>query len=259
MSETKAVAKTNGKDAALAAFPAGAAIKELINDNMDGVLDVSNLDRIKVPSGGMAAWMVPTLDGEEPVKELEGIIIYKQLQNVYWATPVTSGAGNPPDCVARDAMRGVGDPGGDCMTCPYNQFGSDADGGRGKACKNIMIIYLLEQGKILPTAVFIPPTSVPAIKKHFARITSAGIAYYNVITRLGLEKTKNADGIEYCKVVPTTKTINDGAPTAAQRVCLPPDVAARIAEYRAAIMPALQAVEIRSTDYYEVEGDAPAE
>lgn len=244
MSE-KEIAKR--EELGLATLPDGATLKMLIQENMDGHLDVGSLDRIKMPPAGITSWSVPTLDGEESVKAIEGIIIHKQPQNAYWSGDISTGAGVPPDCVSRDAITGIGTPGGDCATCPYNQFGSD---GKGKACKNILILYLLQPNKILPSAIFLPPTSIPVVKKYLVKLTCAGIPFYSVISQLKLEKVKNADGIEYSKVVISTKQINPEGKTDAQRVMLPQETITKIKEYRASIIPALSAVEIVSTDYY---------
>jgi hypothetical protein len=251
--ETKAVAR---KSTAFA-LTTGAELTQLIQENMGGRLDPNALDRIKVPSGGLPVWMVPTLDGEDAVKEIDGIIIHKQLQNVYWEKAYGDGAtNNPPDCASKDNVSGVGTPGGACETCPYNTFGS-ANKGKGKACKNVMVVFILQPGKLLPTAISLPPTSIPVANKFFMALTSRGVAFYKVVTRFTLEKAKNADGLEYSKVKLVAITQNKEASDDIGRVTLPAEAQARIAEYRAAIIPALTALPVMAE--YTVTEEAGAD
>ena len=57
-------------------------------------------------------------------------------------------------------------PGGLCASCPFNEFGS-AENGRGKKCRNTMLLFLQQPGRALPLAVLLPPTSIPRMKKVF--------------------------------------------------------------------------------------------
>jgi hypothetical protein len=80
-----------------------------------------------------------------------------------------------------------------CDTCPNNQWGSDPDGGRGKACKNGRVLALIPantQPEAVPTAeiaILRPPvTSVKNYQQHVQTVA----ALYNrpplgVITEVG--------------------------------------------------------------------------
>ena len=48
------------------------------------------------------------------------------------------------------------------MDCPYNQYESDPNGGKGKACKNMRSLYILESGKPMPINLLLSPTSLKA-------------------------------------------------------------------------------------------------
>ena len=84
------------------------------------------------------------------------------------------------------------------MTCPLAQYGS-APGGRGQACKQIKQVFVLRGSLLLPEVISLPPTSLKAAKQYLLKLTSQGIPYYSVVTRVGLERTKNKQGIAYSR------------------------------------------------------------
>jgi len=92
-------------------------------------------DRVKLPAGGGTAFEIPSAEGEdsEMVKDITGIIVYNHPAYAYYQDKYTGG-NNPPDCGSFDGVTGIGTPGGDCATCPYNRFGSGD--GQSKLCKN---------------------------------------------------------------------------------------------------------------------------
>ncbi|HOV80375.1 MAG TPA: hypothetical protein PK728_09765 [Bacillota bacterium] len=156
--------------------------------------------RIKIPSGGGLTFEVPGEEESEPVKELVGVILDHYRVNAYWADEY-AGAGAPPTCSALDAENGKGNPGGNCKTCPMNDWGSDAKGGRGKACKNIRRIYILTEGEMLPYLIALPPTSLEDFNVYMRRLTSKHkVPYYGALSRAKLYKTQNKDGITYSAV-----------------------------------------------------------
>lgn len=215
-------------------------IMEIIAENMDGQITSSDLDRVKIPAGGGIAFEVPTLEGADSQKYIDGVIIAHQPQNVYWSTGMDEGGGNtPPDCVARDGKFGEGAPGGLCATCPMNKFGSD--GGNGKACKNTEVLFILRPGNMLPIALRVPPTSLGAVKKYLLQLTSASIPFYGVQTRLSLEKATNAAGIGYSKLVLAPLPFDASATDARARLMFPADTVVDIKAYRDALLPQLQA------------------
>ena len=177
-------------------------IKENIGNSTIGQFD---LDRIKVPAGGATVWSVPTLEGDEPAKELLGVIVHFQDQRAYWAESFgKGGGGSPPDCSSLDMQVGVGNPGGDCSRCPFAQFGSavrdDGSEGRGQACRSIRALYVLLPNSVLPLVVPIPPSSLKPVRSYFLRLSSQAVPYHKVITRLKLARTKSGDGIDYAQV-----------------------------------------------------------
>lgn len=182
------------------------AVAEIISDNIgNSSIGQFDLDRIKIPAGGATVWSVPTLEGDEPAKELLGVIVHFQDQRAYWAESFgKGGGGNPPDCSSLDMQVGVGHPGGDCSRCPFAQFGSavrdDGSEGRGQACRSIRALYLLLPNSVLPMVVPIPPSSLKMVRSYFLRLSSQAVPYHKVITRLKLIRTKSGDGIDYAQV-----------------------------------------------------------
>lgn len=185
---------------------------EVIRENMGGEqVSPSDLSRIKVPSGGGLTWEVPSADGVEPAKVIDGVIIHICRRRAYWSNP--NPTGDPPDCASDDCIEGKGDPGGPCEACPYNEFGSSRKGdgseGRGKACKESKLLFTLRPGQSLPDVVVIPPGSLKAVKQYQLKL---GKPYWSVVTRLALKKATNKDGIAYAQVEPTkVGVLNDDA------------------------------------------------
>ncbi len=166
-----------------------------------GNLSEFDLPRIKIPAGGGTQWTVPTLEGEAMEPQIEGVIVLARDTRAYYSQPISETGGNqPPDCYSTDGATGCGKPGGACITCPLAAYGS-APGGRGQACKQIKQLFVLRGSQLLPEVVTLPPTSLKAAKQYLLKLTSQGIPYYAVVTRIGLERTKNAQGIAYSRAV----------------------------------------------------------
>jgi len=175
-------------------------IVEIVEENLgsEGV-SAYDLDRVKIPAGGATAFEVPTLEGEESVKEIEGIIIFWKTARAYWPEKF-NGENNPPQCSSVDGEVGQGTPGGYCSKCPLAQFGS-ADNGKGQACKQMRQLFIVRENDILPLVLTLPPTSIKPAKQYFMRLASKGIKYTHAVTRITLEKAKSGEGITYSKAV----------------------------------------------------------
>jgi hypothetical protein len=215
---------------------------KIIQDNMGGeTVSPGDLARIKVPSGGGLFWTVTDADGQEqPVKTLDGIIVHITRRRAYWQGSEPSG--DPPDCSSSDCLVGVGNPGGQCASCPLNQFGTshkpDGSQGRGKACKETKLIFLLREGLLLPDVVSVPPASLKGLRQWQLKL---GAPYWSILTRLGLEKTSNKDGTEYARIVPTKLGL------------LPQDLARQILGYANALQGVFAAVQLQQDDVGETD------
>ena len=178
------------------------AVLEAVKENIgnDRITD-RDLDRITVPLGGGLNWTVPTLEGEDSAKTLDGIIVHWTAPRAYWKTSMEAGGNTPPDCASNDGENGYGTPGGECFSCPLNQWGS-IEGGTGKACKEKRMLFLLRANDLLPIVVQAPSTSIQPMKKYLLRLASQGLPYWSVMTKLSLEKANSASGISFSRISP---------------------------------------------------------
>ena len=81
-------------------------------------INASDLDRVKVPSGGALSFEIPDVnepDGVSTSKTIEGVIVAHKSVRAYWSKSLDEGDGSqPPDCYSDDAVSGIGEPGGKC-------------------------------------------------------------------------------------------------------------------------------------------------
>jgi hypothetical protein len=181
-----------------------AEVGRIINENAGNAgIDAFMLEMIKVPSGGGTYFMIPDLAGKEvPTETVEGIVIFFNDVRSYWEKSIEDGGGKvPPQCSSVDLQTGQGNPGGDCAKCPLNGFGSDLKGGRGKACTERRLLFLLRPGEALPAVVSVPPTSLAPVRQFFLRLGSKRVSYYALVMQISLKKEKNAGGVEYAEMV----------------------------------------------------------
>ena len=162
-------------------------------DELDG-LDIL-FDRIKMPSSGSTVFEVPDDEGElTPVKDFTGVILYHHPLQMYYMYKYTGG-NNPPDCGSYDGIIGQGNPGGQCKTCRYNQFGTGENGS--KACKNRRRLYILREGEIFPLLLHLPPGSLREITQYLKRLLTKGLRSNMVVTRFSLQKATNKGNMVY--------------------------------------------------------------
>jgi len=169
--------------------------------------DMTDLQRVKVPSGGGKNWELP--DGSAAPK-ISGVIVVRQPVRAFWKERFSeTGGGTPPDCTSDDLTTGIGDNGQEqgthsCLTCPMAQFGSavndKGEPGLGQACQQITRLFMLREGQMLPLLVSVPPSSAKACKQFAIHTASAGLPLWSVETELGLNQVKSQGGITYSKV-----------------------------------------------------------
>lgn len=181
------------------------------HDNLGGEpISMTDLVRIKVPSGGGTTWEVPTVEGDdELVKEIQGIIIFSKMTRAYWVDEFT-GAKNPPDCSSDDGIIGRGDPGGLCVNCPMAQWESSPKGDGNQACKKVQLLFVMVPGNVLPYLIPVPPGSLKNVRKYMVGLSGKGISYSQCVTSFKLTKADSKKGITYSQIVPA---IVDRIPT----------------------------------------------
>ena len=169
-------------------------------DDMDGIQ--MSFPRIKIPAGGTLQFEIPTDDPENPdyAKALTGVILYHHPNNVYWAEGSEYDDNSVPLCTSVDGKTGIGEPGVNCATCALNEYGTAAEG-RGKACKNMRMLYLLRSGEYMPYQLALPPTSL----KSFGDFMKSAFALrqracFGSIVQITLKKM-NTGGNDYSVAV----------------------------------------------------------
>lgn len=223
-----------------AVMTAGQEIADAVSANVGGgAISPFDLDRVRVPTGGGTTFTVPSLDGDVDTKDLVGVIVHWREPRSYWRESFdATGGGTPPDCSSDDGVTGNGDPGGDCATCPLSKFGS-SEKGRGQACRQSRLLFLLRENDRLPIVVVAPPSSLKGLSKFFLRLAGAGLKYHDVVVRLSLTKTKNKDGIAYAEIQAERVSSLTG-----------PEVA-RVVEYAKGLAPIFAQVKVDVEDVQE--------
>ncbi len=184
------------------------ALNEAMADDCQG-LEFS-FDRVKLPAGGGTAFEIPSATGEESemVKDITGVIAFNHPAYAFYHNKYTGGS-NPPDCGSFDGVKGVGNPGGNCQTCPYNRFGSGD--GQSKLCKNKRMLYILREGELFPITMSLPTGSLKTFTSYVKSQLSRGRKLSQVVTKITLKKATNASGIAFSQAVFTFVRMLDGA------------------------------------------------
>lgn len=186
-----------------------ATLPEKAMEQLNGIK--LELPQLKIPSAGSTFFEID----EEPMKELQGVIVLHGPRHVYFDTEY-EGEATRPRCSSRDGLQGIwnvdeqveGEDGEltgevivkNCADCPYAEFGSDKNG-RGKACKEKHQIYILLNGRPLPFSLMLPVSSVGVLNAYATSLFNKGKFLNEVLTSFTLEKTTNKTGIVYSKIV----------------------------------------------------------
>jgi hypothetical protein len=169
----------------------------IIQQNLDGEsLTAADLTRIRIPRGDFDTipdkpkWVIDTADGEKEMESFRCVVIHTQCRRAYYksAKPVE---GTPPDCFSSDCKQGVGDPGGDCGTCPLAAWKSAQGGtGAGQACRKSRVFVVVREGEYLPEWFSAPPTSLKDMRNYLSLLGKAGLYPLCVVTEFSLKKGK---------------------------------------------------------------------
>ena len=157
-------------------------------------LTLDLFDMVKSPSGGSTVFSVPSLSGDEPAKELTGIILDYTTPRAYWDTPDPV-EGTPPVCTSQNSI--ISHDGKACAHCPHNDFGSKDGESNAKACKESVLLFLLRPNSIIPLLVRVPVTSKPRFLKYSTRLLSSLTPISSVVTKITLEKATSKQGKHY--------------------------------------------------------------
>jgi hypothetical protein len=187
-----------------------------IGGNMEGVIP-------KIPDVKMSKDGIFFFPGDIAVPAFKGVILFHRGSRAYWENP--NATGSRPDCKSdngywaspEDASRCPIPPQARrqnekkyghamyCDTCPMNQWGSDPKGGRGKACKEGHIYFVLviegDMTSAVPYRLQTPPTSQAQKDAFFTDLTGKAIPYQTVVTEFSLEKVGNNPQQVFSKLV----------------------------------------------------------
>lgn len=172
-----------------------AELQQILEENMgpEG-LDPGALDRAINPQGKSGRWEIPTVDDSDFVSEVEGVVLFHRLTRSLWEGEF--GESSISRCRSFNGLVGVGDPGGDCTTCPLARF----DGDEKPPCRQAKEIFLLREGELLPTIFRITPggKAIPNANRYFMRLFSkARLRYHHCVTKMELVPDKSAGGIDF--------------------------------------------------------------
>lgn len=174
-------------------------LKELIDQNIgtEG-MDQFDFSRAVNPQGENVEWKIPGIEDEpEKLREVEGVIVYHRKVRVYYETEY-KGGGQPPNCSSADAIVGEGNPGGECIECPFEKFGSGKN--EGKACRELKQVYMIRHGELLPTLFNVTSVNIRKPNKYLLDLLSKRrLAFNQVITKIRLEPDKSTGGYDYAR------------------------------------------------------------
>ena len=173
-------------------------------DAADVAEDLEGLElsfpRVKIPGGGVPQFKMPGENPDHPnfVSEIEGVILFNHPSNAYWPEGSEFDENTPPLCQSPDGKQGCGDPGLLCAECGFNQFGSS---GKGKACKNMRMLYILRSEDSIPLQLALPPTSIKPFK-NFVNMAFAlrRRPVYGSLVKITL-KPVSSNGFDYSVAV----------------------------------------------------------
>lgn len=159
--------------------------------------------RAKLPKEGKN-FLIDTGDEDNmiSVPTIEGIIVHSHLCNARFDS---ASRGDPPLCSSMDAKMGIDGTGEahDCESCPYNQYGTAGPGKRGKACKNMMRLYILTDSSPIPILLSLPPTSLKAWQTYRYGLSLDMLTPKMVLTELSLKiATSKTSGDKFATVKP---------------------------------------------------------
>lgn len=153
-------------------------------------------ERVKMPLGGTVSFEVKDEFGnEQPVSQIRCVILHHQSYNAYYQNSF-DGNNEPPDCISYDGITSTN--GSYCERCPHNVFEKDENGRyKAKKCKNKTVLYLLREGRLLPSYIVLSVTSSEAFSEYATNLTNCNKSYSEIVTDLILTRDKNKGGIVY--------------------------------------------------------------
>lgn len=151
-----------------------------------------DLDRIPFPTADSLTYNIPTEEGADPRRFIDGIVVHQHAGRQFYEGSYVPGVSTSPRCASFDGMTGHGDPGGLCVECPFGAFGG--------GCKPYRYLYILFPDEIFPKLLVLPRTSLNrklpnGAPKYFFNLAKKGKRASDVVTRIGLGKRPQGLGM----------------------------------------------------------------
>ena len=141
-------------------------------------------------------------DESKPAKEAEVVILgyYPEDKGVFIkqyrekSYNPKNNRGEAPDC-ASDGVRPYGwvkkPISNSCLTCPYNEFGSAADGGKGKRCKDSKTIFVMKADDVASGTVYMLNaawSNWTSLAEYAKNVRAKGLPLEALITKLTFDE-----------------------------------------------------------------------
>jgi len=234
-------------------IPAGLADLMPTEEEIAGIR--ADLDRIKMPGSGGLSWEIPGDDPNRPtmLHELVGTVLYSHQASALWLDTENAN-GEKPDAYSRDGVHQevnpdsrekrwpLGPPAPLLADCPYNRFGSDPKGGKGKWTKNMRRVYFLPEGEHVPIILTFSPTGLKPYSNFYAKkVQGRGLVLPGLVVAIGLKRIEG-NGNVYS--IPTFEV---RGPITEARV-------SDVLQSRALVIEYAKSTEIDAGDYSAVKG-----
>lgn len=161
--------------------------------------------RAKFPTSGSSFWEIPSVTGEaESVKEIEGVVVFKQNTRAWWGDPLTQETSfeitnTAPTCSSLDGVtpvESVEKQAVRCSVCPHAKWDTGKES-RGQACKSRLNVFILRPGDEIPTLISLPPTAIKPFGAYAVGLRQKKFALIATTTIFGLQKAKSSGGTDY--------------------------------------------------------------
>jgi len=161
-------------------------------------------DKVDPPSGfmiGTKAKVFTLPDGSASDGPLTCVVLDWCTANTYFEGLYNPKDIKPPACFALAAEPALAKPSDgspkkqskDCASCPKNEWGSDPQGGKGKACKNtrrLLVAPVNAEEGTQPWVLSVSPTGLKHFDKYVNTLADVGTHPIEVITDISFEASE---------------------------------------------------------------------
>jgi hypothetical protein len=156
-------------------------------------------------------------DGDGPMGSIEAVILKANpnLSKTWYENGWDESSSNPPDCASANGV--VPDQGVPkkqspvCATCPRNQWGTAANGGKGKACGDHRRLAVVPAADIQneafggPMLLRCPAASLQDLASFDAKYKQAGYPYFSMVVKIAFDPKESFPKFMFSAVRPLTE------------------------------------------------------